>query len=62
MNNLIKIKERKVYIKNRKENIQLRNVTSEKYFQDKIAKEISSIKYLRAIQEEFNIKIWEMIP
>jgi hypothetical protein len=62
LNNLIKIKERKVYIKNRKENIQLRNVTSEKYFQDKIAKEISSIKYLRAIQEEFNIKIWEMIP
>lgn len=62
LNNLIKIKERKDYIKNRKENIQLRNVTSEEYFQNKIKKEIRSVSYLRAIQEEFNINIWNMIP
>ena len=33
-----------------------------KCFQDKIDNEINSISYLRAIQEEFGIDIWNMIP
>jgi hypothetical protein len=32
------------------------------YFNEKVKFEIDSIKYLRAIQEEFGIDIWNMIP
>ncbi|QYS91473.1 hypothetical protein JJC04_01165 [Flavobacterium covae] len=56
------VKNRKNYIKRRKERIQESNKSSFDYFKEKIEKEIDSIKYLRAIQEEFNIDIWKMIP
>ena len=32
------------------------------YFQELIDKELELVKYLRAIQEEFKIDIWSMIP
>ena len=66
LNNPKRIEDRKRYIKRRKEAIHDKQIKSEQeiknYFQEKINKEISSIKYLRGIQEEFKIDIWQMIP
>lgn len=66
LNNPKRVENRKRYIKRRKERIEERQITTKEgislYFQNKIENEINSIKYLRAIQEEFNIEIWEMIP
>lgn len=66
LNNQKKVEDRKNYIKRRRESINDRKLQTqieiEKYFQDKIDNEIDSIKYLRAIQEEFKINIWDMIP
>lgn len=56
------VKNRKKYIQRRRERIQESYKTAIEYFQEKIDKEIDTIKYLRAIQEEFNIDIWNMIP
>ena len=56
------VNNRKNYIQRRKERIQERAISNEDYFRERIAKEIDSIKYLRAIQEELNINIWELIP
>jgi hypothetical protein len=62
LNNEIFVKNRKKYIERRKERIKEKGVSGEEYFQEKINFEIDSIKYLRAIQEEFKINIWNMIP
>lgn len=64
LNDEIFVKNRKKYIQRRKEMIKLREFTGreKEYFQDLINSELESIKYLRAIQEEFNIDIWNMIP
>jgi len=69
LNNFQKVQLRKRYIKRRKDALLKRNVNLydieniKQYFQEKIDGEIEeSIKYLRAIQEEFNIDIWNMIP
>lgn len=62
LNNEIFVKFRIKYIERRKEKIKEKNISAKDYFQDKINTEIDSIKYLRAIQEEFKINIWEMIP
>ena len=66
LNNQKKVEDRKNYIKRRKESIKDRNLQSKDeiktYFQNKIDHEIKSISYLRAIQEEFGIDIWNMIP
>lgn len=66
LNNQKKVEDRKNYIKRRRESINDRKLHTDieikKYFQDKIDNEIKSISYLRAIQEEFNIDIWNMIP
>lgn len=67
LNNQKRVEDRKNYIKRRRESINDRNIQTDdleikKYFQDKIDNEISSISYLRAIQEEFGIDIWNMIP
>ena len=50
------------YIKRRKERIDERKISIKEYFQEKIDNEIETLKYLRAIQEEFKIDIWQMIP
>jgi len=69
LNNIHKVSLRKRYIKRRKESLIERNINSnnldevKSYFQAKIDSEIEDgVKYLRAIQEEFKINIWEMIP
>lgn len=66
LNNLKRVEDRKNYIKRRRESINDRKLQTEveikKYFQDKIDNEIKQISYLRAIQEEFKINIWEMLP
>lgn len=56
------VKERKRYIKRRKERIAELGISPEEYFRDRIDKDIDQVKYLRAIQEEFKIDIWNMIP
>lgn len=62
LNDEIFVKNRQKYIKRRKERINEKGVSNEDYFQEKVDSEIDSIKYLRAIQEEFKIDIWNMIP
>ncbi|MEN9907321.1 MAG: hypothetical protein RLZZ540_462 [Bacteroidota bacterium] len=62
LNDEIFVKNRKKYIERRKDRINERNILAIDYFQEKISSEIDSIKYLRAIQEEFNINIWDLIP
>lgn len=66
LNNQIKVKERRVYINRRREAINDKKLLNKneiiKYFQDKIDNEIKQISYIRAIQEEFEIDIWNMIP
>lgn len=64
LNDEILVKNRKKYIERRKEMISSRGFegNEKSYFQELINTEIDLIKYLRAIQEEFNIDIWSMIP
>lgn len=62
LNDEIFVKNRKKYIERRKDRINERNILAIDYFQEKINSEIDSIKYLRAIQEEFNVNIWDLIP
>ncbi|CAM4056947.1 MULTISPECIES: hypothetical protein [Flavobacterium] len=62
LNDEIFVKNRKKFIERRKDRINEKNMDSKTYFEEKVSKEIESIKYLRAIQEEFKIPIWEMIP
>ncbi|CAH0334775.1 hypothetical protein FVB9288_00381 [Flavobacterium sp. CECT 9288] len=62
LNDEIFVKNRKKYIERRKERIKEKAISEKEYFQEKINSELDSIKYLRAIQEEFKIEIWDMIP
>ena len=66
LNNQKRVTNRKNYIKRRREAISERGLTSKKdienYFQDKIDNEINHIAYLRAIEHEFKINIWDMLP
>jgi len=64
LNDEIFVKNRKKYIDRRKEMIISRGFVGNEtnYFQELIDKEIELVKYLRAIQDEFKIDIWSMIP
>ena len=66
LNNHKRVDDRKRYIKRRKEAIEDKQLrTNEEirvYFQQKIDNGIETIRFLRAIQEEFKIDIWNMIP
>ncbi|MCZ8144413.1 HNH endonuclease domain-containing protein [Flavobacterium sp.] len=62
VNKLEQVTLRKKYIARRRELIDFLNINAREYFEEEIEKEIESIKYLRAIQEEFEIPIWDMIP
>ncbi|MCZ8169312.1 MAG: hypothetical protein ACK5RV_12170 [Flavobacterium sp.] len=62
INKLEKVTLRKKYITRRKELIEELKRNPHEYFQEEIEREIESIKYLRAIQEEFKIPIWDMLP
>lgn len=54
--------ERKKYLKRKKVEIETFGKSSKDFFQILIKDNIKQISYLRAIREEFNINIWEMIP
>jgi hypothetical protein len=62
LNEEIFVKDRIRYINRRKERISERKINPEEYFDEKIKRDIDQIKYLRAIQEEFGIDIWNIIP
>ena len=62
LNDEIFVKNRKRFINRRKERISEKQISVYEYFTEKIENEIESLKYLRTIQEEFNIDIWNMIP
>lgn len=62
LNDEIFVKNRKKYIERRKDRIKEKDIPAKDYFQEKTNSEIDCIKYLRAIQEEFKINIWNMIP
>lgn len=62
LNSEIFVKNRIKYINRRKDRIKERVIDTQVYFQEIIDFELESIKYLRAIQEEFKINIWDMIP
>lgn len=50
-------KERKLYIARRKEAIKNRNLDALTYFTEKLEKEPNSVYFIRAIEEEFGIKL-----
>ena len=64
LNDEIFVRNRKKYIDRRKEMIRTRGFEGNEinYFKELINTEIDLIKYLRAIQEEFGIDIWSLIP
>ncbi|PWN58678.1 hypothetical protein [Chryseobacterium viscerum] len=57
-----KIERRKLYINRKKREIENFGLSKEDFFKMLISDDVSGIKYLRSIQEEFNLNIWEMIP
>ena len=65
LNNPIRVLNRKNYIKRRKESIIDRKLETKNdirnYFQLKINSEIDAIRYIRAIESEFEIEIWSLI-
>lgn len=50
-------KERKTYIARRKDQIKQRNIDAQAYFDEKLKNEPSSVVFIRAIEEEFGIKL-----
>jgi hypothetical protein len=54
--------ERKKYIKRKKEEIQIFDVDSSDFFEILIKDDVKQVSYLRAIDKEFNIDIWELLP
>lgn len=54
--------ERKKYIQRKRDEIEKFGQSTEDFFEILINADIKQINYLRAIQEEFNIDIWNMIP
>ncbi|MDI9309152.1 MAG: hypothetical protein QM535_02955 [Limnohabitans sp.] len=57
-----KIERRRKFIERKRKEIENWGITPIDFFEYLISDDISSIKYLRTIQEEFNIDIWNMIP
>ena len=57
-----KIEQRRDFIVRKRKEISAFGVSAEDFFKTLIEDDISEIKYLRTIQEEFNIDIWNMIP
>ena len=51
------VEERRLYIKNRRKSLEQNKLTPENYFQDLLLNEPDRLKHIRAIEEEFKIKI-----
>ena len=62
LDDLILADERKKYIRRKKDEIEKFNQSANDFFETLIEADIKQISYLRAIQEEFGIDIWNMIP
>jgi len=54
--------ERKKYIKRKKSEMEIYNINPTEFFELLIDDNIKQVSYLRAIDKEFNINIWELIP
>ena len=62
LDDLILANERKKYIRRKKDEIEKYGQSEKDFFELLIENDIKQISYLRAIQEEFKIDIWNMIP
>ena len=62
LDDLILANERKKYIRRKKDEIEKYGQSEKDFFKLLIENDIKQISYLRAIQEEFKIDIWGMIP
>jgi hypothetical protein len=62
LDDIILADERKKYIQRKAKELLVYGVPAEDFFKILIEDDIKQISYLRAIQEEFNIDIWNMIP
>ena len=62
LDDVILADERKKYIRRKRDEISKYGFSETEFFEILIQDDLKQIAYLRAIQEEFNIPIWEMIP
>jgi hypothetical protein len=62
LDDIILADERKKYIQRKAKELSIYGVSPQDFFKILIEDDIKQISYLRAIQEEFNIDIWKMIP
>lgn len=62
LDDVILADERKKYIRRKKDEIEKFNQSAINFFEILIQADMKQINYLRAIQEEFGIDIWNMIP
>lgn len=62
LDDIILADERKKYIRRKADELDKFGVSPKDFFQILIEADIKQISYLRAIQEEFDLNIWEMLP
>ena len=62
LDDIILADERKRYIQRKTKELLLYGETPENFFKVLIDDDIKQISYLRAIQQEFNIDIWNLLP
>lgn len=62
LDDIILADERKKYIQRKSKELSIYGVSAKDFFKILIEDDIKQISYLRAIQEEFKINIWNMIP
>lgn len=62
LDDIILADERKKYIKRKKEEMQIFDVDANTFFKILIHDDMKQVSYLRAIDEEFNINIWKLLP
>jgi hypothetical protein len=62
LDNVLLADERKKYIKRKKAEMQIYDVDSTVFFKILIKDAIKQVSYLRAIDKEFTINIWELLP
>lgn len=62
LDDIILADERKKYIQRKAKELAVYGVSATDFFKILIDDDIKQISYLRAIQKEFNIDIWNMIP
>ncbi|WP_233883935.1 HNH endonuclease domain-containing protein [Tenacibaculum piscium] len=62
LDDLMLADNRKKYIKRTKKHMKLSGESADNFFKTLINDHINGVHYLRAINEEFNINIWELLP